>query len=162
MEEVWMDISGSKNYRVSNMGSIWNRATGGFVLPHLCNGYARARITYGKRKYKDERIHRLVATHFVENPDKKPYVNHKDGNQLNNCADNLEWVTCQENMRHFHDEIGTRPKRVKLTFSREGHEDMVFNSIQECANHFGKAPATIWGYSVNGKAYGWKIKREEL
>lgn len=45
-------------------------------------------------------IHRLIALAFVPNPHGKPQVNHIDGNQSNNCADNLEWVTHAENMRH--------------------------------------------------------------
>ena len=37
---------------------------------------------------------------FIPNPDKKPFVNHVDGNKLNNNASNLEWVTASENQQH--------------------------------------------------------------
>lgn len=52
----------------------------------------------GKRKMW--KIHRLVATAFIENPEGKKTVNHKDNNPLNNYVDNLEWMTNKENCQY--------------------------------------------------------------
>jgi hypothetical protein len=53
-------------------------------------------------KYKKCALHRLLALAFIENIENKPFVNHIDGNKLNNTLDNLEWVTSSENNLHAH------------------------------------------------------------
>lgn len=61
-------------------------------------------------------VHRLLMLTFK--PTRKPnrQVNHKDGNKLNNCLSNLEWVTHRENLAHAW-EFGLRkkPDRAILT-----------------------------------------------
>ena len=50
-------------------------------------------------------IHRLLAEHFVHNPDPDTLVqvNHIDGDKLNNKIENLEWVTAGDNQRHAYE-----------------------------------------------------------
>ena len=55
------------------------------------------------------KVHRLVATTFLENTDDKRTVNHIDGNKINNRVDNLEWATDSEQQKHAVT-IGLRPK----------------------------------------------------
>ena len=45
-------------------------------------------------------LHRLVAIHFLPNPEELPQVNHKDGNRLNNQVSNLEWCSSRANVKH--------------------------------------------------------------
>lgn len=63
------------------------------------NGYYRITLAVNGKK-KQAYLHRLLATHFLENPNNLPQVNHKDGNKLNNDLNNLEWVSVQDNVIH--------------------------------------------------------------
>lgn len=51
----------------------------------------------GKKAYL---LHRLIAITFLDNPQGKAEVNHRDGDKGNNALDNLEWVTSAENKAH--------------------------------------------------------------
>lgn len=62
------------------------------------NGYIYVCLWLG---YKHSvHIHKLVAEAYLPNPNNLPQINHKDGNKMNNHADNLEWCTASHNMRH--------------------------------------------------------------
>lgn len=62
-------------------------------------GYERVRISINGHK-TTLKIHRVVATTFIDNPNNLPQVNHKDGNKVNNHVNNLEWVSNSENQIH--------------------------------------------------------------
>ena len=61
----------------------------------------------------------LIARAFIENyksegKGKGKCVNHKDGNKLNNCLENLEVIPFAENVRHmFNNGLTTSNHRVK-------------------------------------------------
>lgn len=82
------------------------------LKPQKRNGYLSVTLSNNKHKQMFS-VHRLVAIHFIPNPQDKPYVNHIDGNKFNNNVLNLEWVTGEENMRHSYYVLNKNKKRVK-------------------------------------------------
>lgn len=63
------------------------------------NGYMYVTLQKDKKR-KTIKVHRLVAEHFIPNPNNYPCVNHIDSNRKNNDVFNLEWVTHKQNMEH--------------------------------------------------------------
>lgn len=104
MEEIWKDIEGYEgHYQVSNLGrvkSFKSSFSGRIIKIRNNKGYGMVdlRNTEGKKTFP--LVHRLVAKHFLKKIEGKNYINHKDGDKLNNRIDNLEWCTHSENMKH--------------------------------------------------------------
>lgn len=87
-------------YEVSNLGYVRRVSTRKILKPQPnSNGYLRAFLYNGNKQIR-RTIHRMVADAFVPNPKHLPDINHKDGNKLNNRADNLEWCSVLENNAH--------------------------------------------------------------
>jgi len=100
--EVWKDINGYEgDYKVSNTGKVFSIKSGKELkIRKQSNGKYFCVILCRHGFLKMHRVHRLVALSFIPNPDNKRQVNHKDCNSLNNNADNLEWATASENLKH--------------------------------------------------------------
>ena len=63
------------------------------------NGYKKINL-YKNGKATTHRIHRLLALHFIDNPNQHPFVDHIDINCQNNNLQNLRWVTISMNNRN--------------------------------------------------------------
>ena len=69
------------------------------ILPQFAKGgSAKVVLPTKNGEEKEFDVARMVAKAFVPNPDNKPYVAHKNGNILDNRAENLEWVDSRQNL----------------------------------------------------------------
>lgn len=111
--EIWKDIPDYGGlYKISNLGNV-KRITKTYfcgsntkrvleerlIIGDIAHGYKRVEL-WNNRKHKKYMVHRLVAQMFISNPENKPFIDHIDGNPLNNRVENLRWVTHTENMNN--------------------------------------------------------------
>jgi len=121
MKELWKNIEGYEGrYQVSTEGKIKSFARykiGKLVyLKEDKNGYYNVQLHKTKIR-KWFRVGRLVAKAFISNPDNKSQVNHKDGVKKKDEVENLEWVTCSENVQHSFDKLSHKRRPGLLNHS---------------------------------------------
>ena len=152
----WRTITEASNYEVSTNGQVRNRTTKKILKGRLSkNGYLQVSIKIdATQKFCNRYIHRLVALHFIQNPNNKREVNHIDGNKENNTLSNLEWVTSSENQKHRH-LIGNKKtsNRHIGMFNKKGEIVKDFNSILEAVAYFNKTSRVNIDNALQGKQY---------
>ena len=98
------DVLGyEKLFSVTEDGEVYSKRTNKILKQvNSGKGYLTIPTKIGGRDgvYKTFRVHRMVAEAYIENPHKKPFVNHLDGDKHNNKVSNLEWCTAKENFNH--------------------------------------------------------------
>lgn len=103
MSAMWKKITGYSKYEVSDSGEVRNVETNR-ILKSFDNkrGYLKVSLVGDDGKNHNVSVHRLVAASYVDNPDPdtRTQVNHINEVKTDNRAENLEWVTASQNVRH--------------------------------------------------------------
>ncbi len=152
-------------YSVSNLGRIRRDkaargAIAGKVVKNLlASGYASVRLARSGVQ-TNHLVHRLVCRTFHGEPSEgQTDVNHIDSNKLNNTADNLEWTSRSENIRHSFAN-NTHPKGENRAMSKLNDVEIPVirerlakgESLVSIAASYGVGTSTIYKIKI-GKRY---------
>jgi hypothetical protein len=161
MQEVWKPVPGYEGrYEVSDQGRVLSTRTKLFLTPNvMTHGYVCVHLYSGGRHSRVVKtIHRLVADSFVPNPYGDSEVNHKNFLRRDNRAENLEWVSRKENVRHaLLAGRRVRPEKCVMGINLRTKETVRFESqiAAEIALR-GKQTGGISGAMKRGRpAYGY-------
>lgn len=136
-------LTRNPSYSVDEQGNVYNKR-GKLLSPKKnWDGYERIQL-WSKCRNEFVSIHILIAEAFVPNPNGYRVVNHKNGIKNDNRAENLEWCTQQQNIRHAWD---TGLARGTKTILDEGTKDeKVFTTFTEAWRSIGHTNHnTIYG-----------------
>src|SRR5574344_333355 len=111
-EEIWKKLDINNNYYISNYGKLKRNEK---IIKGWVQNTGYRTVNINNKKYS---LHRLIAINFIENKNNKPFINHIDGNKLNNRIDNLEWCTQKENNQHAF-RTGRMDNAIKLMVSKK-------------------------------------------
>ncbi len=154
-------------YLVSNKGEIKGVKSGKIRHKNIMpTGYYFISISLGSRENKMTiKNHRAVAETFINNPNNLPFINHIDGNKLNNSVDNLEWCTPKENAQHAV-KMGLCDESInKSKIKVISHIDYkIYDSLTDAGkaySHFSNSAENARkniqrAIKINGSAYGTK------
>lgn len=151
-------------YEISSLGNVVSNYSGKRKILKqslMTSGYKFIRVKKDG-KYKNLSVHRLIATHFLENPNSYEQVNHKDGNKLNNDISNLEWCTRSQNIKHMYD-MGLksyRPLHYKGKFGSEHNRSKsVFCS--KTNKTYGSMSEAARELNIHFSSVSWAIKKNK-
>ena len=165
---MWRVLHRNENYCVNELGEVLSLRKNKLLSPKKnWDGYLRVQL-WSNNSCEYVSIHRLVAEEFVPNPNSYNVVNHLDWDKSNNRADNLEWCTQQENIRHAWN-TGLSKKQFNSKLSKavwqcdaEGNQIRLFPSTMEVERELGIAHTNI-SYAIkhNSFARGYKWKYDK-
>lgn len=165
---MWKECKINNSYMVSTDGMVKRVSTGKILNQKLDkDNYLSVNLSMGSRgNTRQVFVHRLVAEAFIPNPENKPLVRHIDGNPVNNCVENLKWVTAKENVEYSiktgvkEDDHGSLSCNSKLSPNEISYCRKMYqprSKLYGCralAKRFGVSKSTM-SYILNNKTYSY-------
>ena len=140
MDDLIRDIPEFPNYQVSISGTVYNKTTGNELkwLEHPNREgviYYRVHFSHKSKGYQ-RRVHRVVASTFLDNPDNLTEVDHIDGNPSNNHVDNLRWCSRSQNQTNKKTQKNNTLgyKNIKKEVKKQGDKEYKYYKF-ELRNH---------------------------
>ena len=92
-----MEICGYENYLIYEDGRVYSKYSKRYLKHNTHSKYNMILLYNSEGKRKSFTIHRLIALHYIPNPDNKPYIDHINRDKRDNRIENLQWVSASEN-----------------------------------------------------------------
>lgn len=107
-EEIWKPIDQKGKYFISSLGRVksYQQTQARLLKPYKNQcGYYRVDIMLDKRR--TYLVHQLVAVAFVYNddPEKKDTIDHINRNKRDNTANNLRWLSREDNIKAYYNAL---------------------------------------------------------
>ena len=139
-----MEIQDYPNYLIYEDGRVYNNKYNRFIKPTMNHGYKYVELC-NKGLRKRIRLHRLIASHYIPNPENKLEVDHIDRDRLNNNINNLRWVTHTQNQQNINtqknNELGEQfisnyKNRYRFSKTIKGHtHQKYFKTLDEAIEY---------------------------
>lgn len=154
-------IPDSNKCYISENGNVYKTLSNGYLFKKKLStscGYNYTSIIMENGKSKTFRVHRLVASMFIPNPNNYDVVGHKDNKKTNNIVSNLYWTTISENtQKAFDDGLIENAKgyddsqSLPIHVYKDGIFYKDFGSVKECVREMKIPQTTILRRCHNNK-----------
>lgn len=153
--EEFVDVKDYQGiYKINKNGDIFS-VKYNKILNHSQDGRGYYKTSlYKNGKKKTIRLHRLIALHFIPNPDNLPVIDHIDRNRTNNNIKNLRWCSYSDNnynkeikgciykyidkrteKEHIHYRVYVRNKQIKQFNTYDEAEEFLKKYLEENENN---------------------------
>jgi len=156
--EIWKDITGYEGlYQVSNYGRVkkidssYRNINKKRILSQTLSKTEYYYVYLRNTSLKRRSVHRLLAIHFIPNPNNYPEINHINGIRNDNRIENLEWCNHQQNILHARRVLkkGVGVNHYRAKFNTEQIKDIkekhtyYSKSIADLAKEYSVTSSTI-------------------